>query len=98
MIEIINEGKKKSTMLEEENENLQKEIEINKNKIICLNNELKGYKGHFIILNNQNKVLSKELDYLVERDKKLSEEFQIFEHLKEVMNKNNELIKKCIDN
>ena len=96
LLELINEGEKKIVLYVEENEEMKKELEKFKNDINCLERELKGYKEYFVVLYNQNDVLSKELNYFVERDNKLSEDFNIIEHLKEIGNKNNELIKNFI--
>ena len=98
LLELINEGEKKIVLYVEENEDMKKDLEKFKDDINCLDRELKGYKEYFVVLYNQNNVLSKELNYFVERDNKLSEDFNIVEHLKEIGNKNNELIKNCIDN
>lgn len=98
MIELINDGDKKSNIYIGENEQYKKDIEEFKKVINDLNIKLHGYKQHFIVLNDQNNTLSKELEFIVERDKQISEDFQLLEHLKEVANNNNELIKKCIDN
>ena len=98
MIELINDGDKKSNIYIGENEQYKKDIEEFKKVINDLNLKLHGYKQHFIVLNDQNNTLSKELEFIVERDKQISEDFQLLEHLKEVANNNNELIKKCIDN
>ena len=98
LLELINEGEKKIVLYVEENEDMKKDLEKFKDDINCLDRELKGYKEYFVVLYNQNNVLSKELNYFVERDNKLSEDFNIIEHLKEIGNKNNELIKNCIDN
>ena len=98
MIELINDGDKKSNIYIGENEQYKKDIEEFKKVINDLNIKLHGYKQHFIVLNDQNNTLSKELEFIVERDKQISEDFQLLEHLKEVANNNNELIKKYIDN
>ena len=98
MIELINDGDKKSNIYIGENEQYKKDIEEFKKIINDLSIKLHGYKQHFMVLNDQNNTLSKELEFIVERDKQISEDFQLLEHLKEVANNNNELIKKCIDN
>ena len=81
----------------EENENYKKDIEIFRNNINNLNRELKEIKEIIKILDNQNNILSKELNYIIERDKELTKEFQIVEHLKEVTNKNTQIMNNCID-
>lgn len=97
LIDLINEREKKTYSFDEENEEYKKDIENYKNETNRINNELKVYKKHFEILNNINNKVSQELNYFIKRDSELSEEFQIVEHLKEIANRNNEIIKNCID-
>ena len=98
IIELIYDKEKKAVLFDEENKECKKYFENYKNDINNVNIELKGYIEHLYILNKQNNILSKELNYIYERDNELNDEFQIIEHLKEVANKNNNLIKNCIDN